>query len=387
MAELQVAADDEGRRLDRVLRNGFPNVPPGAIAGAIRRGDVRLNDRKVAGDTRVQGGDRISIPDWTATGREQRRPERRRADESHGDGTRPRDTRRRGAPSRERGSSSREPAFSPHLHGDELRAGHWSVSIIERTDDWLVLNKPPGLPAHGHEALDEIVRGVAAHEGWWRESVSFRPGPVHRLDAGTSGVQLFSLSNVGAKLLTEALRHRRVTKMYLAVTAGSLKRGTEIDRRLAYDRTRRTAVVEPESGQPPKLRFASARTVVYPVATTGDGRISLVAAFPLTGRTHQVRAHLAAAGLPLIGDENYGGPPWTTTASRDPRLGERKRMMLHALVLALENPATMWTAPLPSGDYHMVRSIFGDASGVVTRLQEILAIACTTCPRNATIQL
>jgi len=175
--------------------------------------------------------------------------------------------------------------------------------------------------------------------------------------------------------------------MYLAVTAGTLKRGTEIDRRLAYDRSRRVAVVEPESGQPPRLRFASARTVVYPVATTGDGHISLVAAFPLTGRTHQVRAHLAAAGLPLIGDENYGGPPWATTVSRDPRMGERKRMMLHALVLALENPATMWTAPLPSGDYHMVRSIFGDASGMVKRLQEILAIACTTCPRNATIQL
>ncbi len=364
MAELQVAADDEGRRLDRVLRNGFPKVPPGAIAGAIRRGDVRLNDRKVTGETRVQQGDRISIPEWSATGREQRRPEQR-----------------------PRNQAPRESHFSPHLHDGELRAGHWNVSIVERTDDWLVLNKPPGIPAHGHEALDEIVRGVAAREGWWQESVSFRPGPVHRLDAGTSGVQLFSLSNAGAKLLTEALRHRQVTKMYLAVTAGTLKRGTEIDRRLAYDRSRRVAVVEPESGPPPRLRFASARTVVYPVATTGDGRVSLVAAFPLTGRTHQIRAHLAAAGLPLVGDETYGGPPWAATVSQDPRLGERKRMMLHALVLALENPATMWTAPLPSGDYHMVRSIFGDASGLVKRLQEILAVACTTCPRNATIQL
>ncbi|MEX2444889.1 MAG: pseudouridine synthase, partial [Alkalispirochaeta sp.] len=259
MAELQVAEDDDGRRLDRVLRHGFPKVPPGAIAGAIRRGDVQLNNRKATGETRVQQGDRISIPDWTATGREQRRPDSGRGEgrsDSHG-----RESHR------STGRPPRETRFSPHLHGDELRASHWTVSIIERTDDWLVLNKPPGLPAHGHEALDEIVRGVAAHEGWWQESVSFRPGPVHRLDAGTSGVQLFSLSNAGAKLLTEALRHRRVTKMYLAVTAGSLKRSTELDRRLAYDRTRRVAVVEPESGRTPPLRFASARTVVYPVAT------------------------------------------------------------------------------------------------------------------------
>ncbi len=359
MAELQVAEDDDGRRLDRVLRNGFPKVPPGAIAGAIRRGDVRLNNRKASGETRVQQGDRISIPDWSATGREQRRPD----------------------------PAPRESRFSPHLHGDELRAGHWNVSIIERTDDWLVLNKPPGLPAHGQEALDEIVRGVAARQGWWEESVSFRPGPVHRLDAGTSGVQLFSLSNAGAKLLTEALRHRRVTKMYLAVTAGHLKRSTEIDRRLAYDRSRRVAVVEPTEGRIPPLRFASARTIVYPVATTGDGSVSLVAAFPLTGRTHQIRSHLAATGMPLVGDEKYGGPSWAQAVPQDPRLGERKRMLLHALVLALENPATMWTGPLPSGDYHMVRSIFGDASGIVKRLQEILAIACTTCPRTATIQL
>ncbi|MEX2444888.1 MAG: hypothetical protein WD492_14910, partial [Alkalispirochaeta sp.] len=111
------------------------------------------------------------------------------------------------------------------------------------------------------------------------------------------------------------------------------------------------------------------------------------AAFPLTGRTHQIRAHLAAAGLPLVGDENYGGPSWAKAASQDPRLGERKRMMLHALVLALEKPATVWNAPLPSGDYHMLRSVFGDVSGLVKRLQEILAVACTTCPRTATMRL
>jgi 23S rRNA pseudouridine955/2504/2580 synthase len=377
MVQLHVAADDADRRLDRILRNGFPNVPPGAIAGAIRRGEVRLNGHKVKGEVRVREGDLIEAPDWTATGREERRPRTRPP-------ARREDPR---APGGARSDPRGEATFSPHLLDGAIRSAHWEIPVIGRSDDWLALNKPPGLPVHGKEALDEMVRVVAADEGWWKESLSFRPGPVHRLDAGTTGVQLFSLSTEGARVLTEELRHRRVTKMYLAFTAGYLPRATEIDRRLAYDRTKRLAIVEGAGRAAKGLRFSSARTVIYPVAATGDEGLSLVAAFPRTGRTHQVRAHLASEGLPLVGDTAYGGPSWTDAVSRDARLSERKRMMLHALVLAFENPAVLWNAPLLTGDFHMIRTIFGDTSGLIQRLREILAIACTTCGRETTIDL
>ena len=363
MAELQVATDDDGRRVDRVLRNGFPGVPPGAIAGAIRRGEVRLNDRKVRGDVRVREGDRLSVPDWSNTGRSRRRPP-------------------------DRAPSPRHSGPPPvRVQDGAIHAGDWRIGIVDRSDDWLVLNKPPGLPVHGNEALDDMVRRAAAAQGWWRDSLSFRPGPVHRLDAGTSGVQLFSLSTEGARTLTEELRHRRVTKMYLAVVAGSIPRRMEIDRRLAYDRQRRRAVVEPTTGRPPALRFASARTSVIPVTTTADGSASLVAAFPRTGRTHQIRAHLAAEGLPLIGDESYDGPAWNTVAGSRERLAERKRMMLHALFIAFEQPQVAWTAPLQPGDFRMVRELFGDPAGIVRRLEEVATAACTACGRAATIHL
>ena len=432
MPELHVAEDDDGRRVDRVLRNGFPNVPPGAIAGAIRRGAVRLNGDRVRGEARVQAGDRLTIPEWTDTGRDRRRPDQRtprddasrrdrdrrdqhdrRGPRDHGrhndrdrdrrgprgdrpergarDRRSPRDQRGpqdRSAPRKEHGGGdTRERVFRAFLHDDQIRAGHWGVSIIDRSDDWLVVNKPPGLPSHGKEALDEMVRIVAAGQGWWKESLSFRPGPVHRLDVGTSGVQLFSLSTAGARLLTEELRHRRVTKMYLTVTAGYSPRSMEIDRRMAYDRSKRLAVVEPESGPPPRLRFSSARTLMYPVVTTADRRISVVAAFPKTGRTHQIRAHLASVGMPLVGDTQYGGPAWAEVIDDADQLAERKRMILHALMLSFQNPAATWNAPLPPGDYHLIRSVFGDSSGIVQRLEQIFELACTTAPRTATIRL
>jgi hypothetical protein len=62
-------------------------------------------------------------------------------------------------------------------------------------------------------------------------------------------------------------------------------------------------------------------------------------------------------------------------------------MMLHALVLAFENPAVLWNAPLLTGDFHMIRTIFGDTSGLIQRLREILAIACPTCGRETTVEL
>lgn len=400
MATLEVAVDDNDRRLDRVLRNGFPGVPPGAIAGAIRRGEIRVNGMKTRGETRVRTGDRISVPDWDKTGRGDRRPQPlgSRPPHARGGGERsgPRErTRDRGRPAPRSGGEGRGPhdrrgAAPPpraQLRDNRIVRGSLGIDIIERTKDWLVINKPPGTRAHGTDGLDTLVREVAAAEGWWQESLSFRPGPVHRLDTGTSGVQLFSLSTEGARRLTEALRHRQVTKLYLAVVAGSIPRSLEIDRRLAYDRGARRAIAEPDEGPAPALRFASARTTVLPVMSAGGGSLSLVAAVPHTGRTHQIRAHLAALGHPLVGDGTYNGPDWSELAGSRGKLAERQRMLLHALYLGLTSGETAWTAPLRAEDYALVRTLFGDPSGVVQRLNQIRELACTSCRSDTTIRL
>ncbi|MCG8480820.1 MAG: RluA family pseudouridine synthase [Spirochaetales bacterium] len=411
--------DDHGRRLDRVIRKGFPLVPPGRIAGAVRRGEITVNGRRASQNTRVQRGDTVAVPDWDRSGYEDRRKDRpaprgERPDyeSRRGDRPPPRSVHRgsenrRGDRSTPRGERSgresrrgeRPPPRTerpPALVDGEIRMGRWRIPVLDRTPDWLALNKPAGLASHGPGALDEAVRAVANQESWWRESVSFRPGPIHRLDKETSGVQLFSLSAAGARSLTEQLRTRSVYKLYLAVVAGAMDRTMRIDRRLAYDRTRRLAIAEHDTGGAGSLRFVTAATTVHPIAITANGRYSLVAARPETGRTHQIRCHLASESLPLIGDEKYGAPPWRSVqlARREafldnPRYGEdrSRQFILHALCLATETPHALWNAPLPPPVYRLIREFFGDPAAAQRRLAETVAATCTACRGVDTIAL
>ena len=357
MNEETIAEDDDGRRLDRVLRKAYPNVPPGAIAGAVRRGAIRINGKRAANDTRVATGDRITIPDWRDSGREHPRlmPGERCVDARLGD--------------------------------NAIISGDWSIPILERSDDWIVLNKPSGIPSHGPGGLDTIIRAVAEREGWWSESMSFRPGPVHRLDRETSGVQLFSLSAAGVRLLTEQIRQRTVSKMYLALVAGHLPRRVENTQRLAYDRGSRIAIAEgapaapsgegTRSRRPQRLRYVTARTRFFPLAFTADRSVGLVAAVPETGRTHQVRCHAAVSGIPLVGDTKYGGPPSDDFDS----------FILHAILFAAQDPPNRWNAPLASHTYGLLRTRFGDLSGLERRLNEIVPTACAGYSGTAAIRI
>lgn len=360
MKEETIRSDDDGRRLDRVLRKAFPNVPPGAIAGAVRRGDVRINGKRAKNDTRVSAGDVMGFPDWSNTGHGRKDP-----------------------------STVKDP---PRLVSDNIVSGQWSIPVVNRGDDWIALNKPAGLSTHGTGALDEMVRAIAAEKGWWSESLSFKPGPVHRLDRNTSGVQLFSLTAEGARTLTEQLRTRSVSKIYIALVTGYLTQRTDCNVRIAYDREKRTAVPEPAEAPGRdralrRLRFTSAMTRFFPLAYTANGKAGLVAAVPETGRTHQIRCHAASLGIPLIGDEKYGGAPWEVFDDQyDVSRGD-PRYILHAAVFATAKPAMMWNAPLASATYGLLRRHFGDLSAIERRLNEVATAACTRCPRGDTIKI
>lgn len=359
MKEETITDDDDGRRLDRVLRKAYPDVPPGAIAGAVRRGAIRINGNRAKNETRVTAGDRISIPDWHDTGHAERRTE-------HSTGT-----------------------PSARLEGDTIVAGEWQIPIIDRSDDWIVVNKPSGIASHGKNGLDAIIRSIAAREGWWSDSLSFRPGPVHRLDQNTSGVQLFSLTTHGAQTLTEQIRTRLVSKVYLALVSGYLPTRTECHARLTYDRATRTAIAEPDETKPPTQsigskgspqkhrKFATARTKFYPLAFSGDRSVGVVAAVPETGRTHQIRCHAASIGIPLFNDMKYGGPADDDLES----------FILHTVLFATQTPQRSWIASLPGPVYGYLRTTFGDLAGIERRLNEIVPSACTGLPGRATIRI
>jgi RluA family pseudouridine synthase len=191
-------------------------------------------------------------------------------------------------------------------------------------DRWLiVVDKPPGVSlASGRGEESRAVRRLLSAAGI-AEDANARL--VHRLDAGTSGVVLLARDALSHRRMSEAFQARRVEKTYEAIVRGTLEpREGEIDGPIAIDRRdRRRMAVDP--------RGKSARTF-YRVLRRLDGAC-LVCLEPRTGRTHQIRVHLAARGHPVLGDRLYGGPR---------SIGRLviARPLLHARSLEFFHPAT-----------------------------------------------
>lgn len=250
--EFQVRKDDAGRRLDRILRILFPRVPLGALYRALRVGQVRLGGRRCRPDRLVREGEIITVRGDLASSDETAEGGAARPAAQPGGGTRP-----------------------------ALEA-----LVVHRNPHFLALNKPRGLPTHGRDSLEGIVRrGLSAD---LPPSLSFTPGPLHRLDAGTTGLILFSASLEGSHAVTAAFRERRVEKTYLAVFDG-LIRG-EATWRDVMER-------DGKEGSMAVSSLAHAKG------------LTLALCRPATGRYHQIRLQGAMHGHPLCGDRKHGGSP------------------------------------------------------------------------------
>jgi 23S rRNA pseudouridine955/2504/2580 synthase len=237
--------------------------------------------------------------------------------------------------------------------GSAPRRTRLAIDILWEGAGLLVLNKPAGLTVHGPESLEDRVRDYLC--GKLPPSLSFRPGPLHRLDKPTSGVIVFSASLEGARRFSTLLRDGRVRKTYLALVEGILDGGAYWEDLLVRDRgsrkTRTLAGRSPAPGGPAK----EARTKILPLAAAESaGRAyTLLEAELDTGRTHQIRTQAAARGYPLAGDRKYGG-----------RFREGG-FLLHAYTLKIpglpdtEDPLFI-RAPLPEPFRRAVVLIFGE---------------------------
>jgi 23S rRNA pseudouridine1911/1915/1917 synthase len=212
-----------------------------------------------------------------------------------------------------------------------------ALHVLHEDADLLVIDKPPGLVMHpgpGHwtgTLLNRLVHHVGPGEG--RRA---RPGLVHRLDKGTSGVLVIAKTDAAHCDLSRQFRAHSVHRVYLALVAGAVRRGGLIDQGLGRDPRDRRRV---------STRSTAPRQAVteYRVAERLGPDATLVEARPRTGRLHQIRVHLASIGHAVLGDASYGAAP------ADPTLG---RPMLHAAVLGFVHPATgeyvEFRAPLPA---------------------------------------
>ena len=278
--ELKAGPDDGGRRLDRVLRKALPEYSLSLIHRLLRQGKALVDGKPAGPDKRIQPGNVIRVVI---------REERLSPQESHTEAQRTRSSRRN--------SNFEFPLCPPctpclcEMKSDTIPTILWRGAGI------IVFNKPPGLATHGKDSLDTLVKTWL--DGKLPTSLSFKPGPLHRLDKPTSGAIAFSETIEGARLFSRLLRERKTAKTYLAIVEGRIT-GDEIwQDELIHDTTAKKTFTGGAAGS------KNALTAVKALASNGS--FTLIEARMVTGRTHQIRAQAASHGHPLAGDVKYGG--------------------------------------------------------------------------------
>ena len=201
------------------------------------------------------------------------------------------------------------------------------VPVVWADEAVIVVDKPAGLVVHpgaGH-AGGTLVHGLLAKFPDLNQLGGDRPGIVHRLDKGTSGLLVVARTQVSFGVLTKQMAQRRVTRTYVALVVGTVDSDSGlIDAPLARSDVDPTAIRVQAGGRPARTTYSVEQRFVAQPATT------LLRCGLETGRTHQIRVHLSSIGHPVVGDRRYGGPAW-------PGLG---RPFLHAAHLAFDHPTT-----------------------------------------------
>ncbi|MGZ9810946.1 RluA family pseudouridine synthase [Pseudoroseicyclus sp. H15] len=325
-AEQRIVPAGEGdQRLDRWLKKQFPGLGQGRIEKACRKGEIRIDGARAKASDRVEDGQTIRIP--------------------------PLGPLEKTAPATPK----------PPVRADEEMIRN---AVLWKDEHIIALNKPPGLPSQGGSGQGE--RHVDGLSSALMFGYKEKPKLVHRLDKDTSGILLLARTDRVARRLSEGFRHRNTRKIYWAVVGGApLPRKASIKFALAKMPGRgrggegeKMRAIHP--GQINEVEGAKRAQTDYVVIENAGQRLSWVGLAPITGRTHQLRAHMAEIGHPILGDGKYGG-------SGQENLGDgwgasaggalSRKLHLHARSITLEHPVTgamlTLTAPLPE---HMQRT-------------------------------
>lgn len=223
------------------------------------------------------------------------------------------------------------------------------LDIIHEDDELIVVNKPAGIVVHPAAGVmsGTLANALAFHfQQLSKSGGAARPGIVHRLDKGTSGLMVVAKTESAHENLADQFRDREIFKSYMALVHGQVEKRTgQIDQPIARDRGNRTRMAVVRGGRP--------SLSIYRVRKRFE-RFTLLNVELKTGRTHQIRVHLAWLKHPVVGDEAYGGGRDKTIPDHKLRseIANLKRQFLHAEQLGFRHPRTKeemrLTAPLPS---------------------------------------
>lgn len=256
-------------RLDKYLMEQFPALGLGRLNKALRENKIKLNGKKQPLATRVQNGDviRVYLLDDQL------------------------------------GLTSQE--------GPEFLQARAPAEFIYENDDLIVANKPAGIPVDGDEAdtlLNRVLRRLYEEKRW---DAVHEPRLCHRLDTGTSGLVIVAKTPEAEELFLAAIKNREVKKTYLCVTFGRpMPPDATLGGYLLKDADR--GIVKIVEDKQPGAKDVETRYETIAVS----GRLALLKVQLITGRTHQIRAHMASIGCPILGDSKYGN----NTANRELKL-------------------------------------------------------------------
>ena len=300
---LTLSAEADGQRLDRWLKRTFPQLTQGRVEKMCRKGELRVNGGRVKASTRLEEGQTLRVPPL--------------------------------------------PPEMPSAPGIAVRAitdadaEMIQRSVIYKDDDMIAINKPPGLASQGGT-------GTTRHVDMLSDALRFeradKPKLVHRLDRDTSGVLVLARHGKAATGISKAFQSKSSRKIYWAAVAGcpaprigTIKYG--LVKAGGYGVEKMICIhpmdIENHEG-------AKRATSDYKVLEAAGKRVTWVALVPITGRTHQLRAHMAEIGHPIIGDGKYGhnsstneGDGWGAQLGGD----ISKKLHLHARTLMFDHPS------------------------------------------------
>ncbi len=336
--------DDQGRRLDKILKKILKNCSVPKIYKAVRKGLVKLNGKKSAPEQKIEENDDIEIAAFLLNKEESEQ------NEATNDGS---------------VISSGKP------HNQNIK-----IETIFRNEHIFIINKPYGISVHGDNSLVHLMKtDFLLHSG---KSLSFTPGPLHRLDRQTTGLLAFSLSLKGARYFSEKIQTHEIKKIYLGIIQGILKAPETWHDKITQAGRDGTmpcgTTIGPDSEKRPDSTIVPDSPVgpdcniwhggFYTMKAAADGKECITTATPLsygeasgqsltltrfeieTGRKHQIRLQSSIHGHPLFGDTAYGG-----AVSKCKELSKPK-ILLHArkMIFPADNPIGLPSsieAPLP----------------------------------------
>ncbi len=348
MKSVTIGKNQAGQRLDKFLHKYLPLAGDGFLHKMLRKKNITLNGKKAEGKEILALNDEVCIffSDETFA--------KFAGTSAVGSGTK-----------HDASGTSKASASALPMKAYERLSG---ITILYEDEDCLILNKPSGLLTQKavpeDVSLNEWLIGYLLSQRQISEEElrSFRPSVCNRLDRNTSGIVLCGKSLAGLQYLSRCVRERSVGKFYRAICAGAMLEAGTVQGYLVKDTVRNLVTVSSTPPAAPENEKASLIHTAYsPLAVTDD--YTLLEVELITGKSHQIRAHLASMGHPLIGDYKYGSESVNRTLKKHFNL---EHHLLHACRVTFPEAAS-GPGMLLSG-----RAIYAPCPDIFQRLEEAL---------------